>query len=700
MEERFSSYLSEIGLLNETDSSSIIKKDEKASNKSFADTSFECLKNYFDNLDEEQKKYMSLYIPSKYIQISDKIKKAKMKSVIIQLILRGKNILLKYFLIWKNNIILMDKLNNYHSLNRNVENENNIQNGIIYVMNENINQNENKNDINEKKNNYIYSEKNLFNNIANKYLNNQNNNKNWKENNTNNNIKVDEYKDNISTYNIVNIDGNVDVDNKNLTKSEEEEKSEINQINANNSISFGNTILKKNNSFNEKNKFKQKINPKNIIKIENMKNIKNIKNKNNEKVALKSYYYKAKNKNINQIKKQININSYKTISTNNNIGKQSIVSQYSTKNNNISRRNSTKNNLHTSLEEKELRELKECTFKPKINYPTNNRAKRTLSQNDINSSLILQSNYNNKNKQKREEEIQLIFEKLYKDNEKYKLSREMKVKEREKMISINTPFIPNAKKNLKKTSLRIKRYKSEGNFEKFEERQKEYMNKKNKHSMEIKNKIDSEFEELCSFNPKITNDKGEYFQITKKEKISSKPVHIRLYEDGKDRKNYQMKIESEKMNKILDLSNILNPQKNFNFETINRLHENKEQKMNFQKTKKKVEEDEGVTFNPFISESSYLKDVQGNFYERNKKWMNDRESYYEEEKKKNYEKFKNNNDKKKEYTKEERQKIINNIINRLYKESVQINKKQKNEENEHKEVIKEKVKNFKSYMEN
>ena len=88
MEERFSSYLSKIGLLNETDSSSLIKKDEKASNKSFADTSFECLKNFFDNLDEEQKKYMSLEIPSKYIQISDKIKRAKLKSIIIQLILR------------------------------------------------------------------------------------------------------------------------------------------------------------------------------------------------------------------------------------------------------------------------------------------------------------------------------------------------------------------------------------------------------------------------------------------------------------------------------------------------------------------------------------------------------------------------------------------------------------------------------------
>ena len=135
------------------------------------------------------------------------------------------------------------------------------------------------------------------------------------------------------------------------------------------------------------------------------------------------------------------------------------------------------------------------------------------------------------------------------------------------------------------------------------------------------------------------------------------------------------------MNKIKDLSNILNPQKNFNYETINRLHENKEQKMNFQKTKKKVEEDEGVTFNPYISESSYLKEVHGNFYERNKKWMNDRESFYEEEKKKINKKF-NYNDKKKEYTKEERQKIISNIINRLYWESAQINKKEKKEDNE------------------
>ena len=165
------------------------------------------------------------------------------------------------------------------------------------------------------------------------------------------------------------------------------------------------------------------------------------------------------------------------------------------------------------------------------------------------------------------------------------------------------------------------RQNSEGNFE---ERQREYLNKRNKHSAELKNRINSDFEELCSFNPKITNDKGEYYQMTIKEKINKKPVFIRLYEDVKDRKNYQMQREMDKYNKILDLSNIINPQKKFNFETINKLYENKEKKDRIDKIRKKVEEEEGVTFKPYISENSYLRGVNGNFYERGQKLLNDR----------------------------------------------------------------------------
>ena len=666
MEERFSSYLSEIGLLNETDSSSIIKKDDKASNKSFQDTSFECLKNYFDNLDEEQKKYMSLYIPSKYIKISKKVKKTKLKSIIIQLMLRNKNYLLKNFLLWKNNVILLKALYNYNNYNKK------------------MNQSRNKNEVNERDNSDLNSGENLFNNIANKYLNAQNNN----------HMNGDELKDNISAYNIVNIDRNVDVDNRHITKSEEEEKLEINKSNENfenNSISFGekkinNKIISNDENNNYNNKY---INPKNIKSI----------NKKNKKVKdyLKPYYYKINNKSINQIKKKININSYKTINTN-NIRNQTNKNLYSINNNCNTKRNTnnTKNKSHTPSEEKEIKELQECTFKPKINSSIQ-KGKRTLSQSDINSSLVLANNLNDNNKAKREEEIQLRFEKLYKDNEKYKLSKELKVKERERMISLNTTFIPNIKKKFKKSSSYYN--KSEGNFENFEERQKEFLNKKNKHSAEIKNRVDSEYEELCSFNPKITNDKGEYYIITKKEKINPKPVHIRLYEDGKDRKNSQIKKESEKMSQIMDLSNILNPQKNFNFDTINRLYENKEKKDEMIKTKKKVEKDEGVTFKPFISENSYLLGVSGNFYERSQKLLNDRESYYEQENKKYIEELRNRAEKK-FYTKEERKQVINNIINRLYNDSIYSNKKNVNEKNQEKDNIKEeKVKNFQSYLE-
>ena len=663
MEERFSTYLTEIGLLNETDSSIIIKKDDKASNKSFQDTSFECLKNYFDNLDEEQKKYMSIYIPSKYIKISEKIKRTKLKSVIIQLLLRKKNILLKYFILWKNNIILLNKLNNHHT-----------------------------SEINDKDNIDLNTGENLFNKIANKYLNEQNNNKN------NNSINIDEYKDNISAYNIINIDKNVDIDNKHITKSEEEEiiknnnklnENENGNERDNNSISFGNKKINTNtNNENQMDNFKKYINP---------KGVKYMKNKNKKgKDFLKPYYYKVNNKNINQIKKNININSYKTINTTNR--KQMNRTQSSI--NNSIKNSSTKNNLHTSLEEKELKELKECTFKPKINT-ISKRTKRNLSQNNINSSLVLSNNIDNDNiKMKREEEIQLRFEKLYKDNEKYKLSKEMKLKEREKMISLNAPFIPNVKQKIKKSSsLYIQRQKSEGNFESFEERQKEYLNKKNKHSAEIKNRVDSEYEELCPFNPKITNDKGEYYIITKKEKIKTKPVHIRLYEDVKDRKNSQLQKEYERINQIMDLSNILNPQKNFNYDTIDRLYKNREKQDIIIKTKKKVEEDEGVTFKPYISDDSYLKGVNGTFYERSQKLLNDRESFYEEENKKYRDELRIKA-KKKIYTKEERKQIINNIINRLYNDSIHINRKSINKEKEkNSKVNEEKIRNFSSYFE-
>ena len=638
MEQRFSAYLTEIGLLNETTSSTLLKKDDKASNKSFADTSFECLKNYFDNLDEEQKNYMSLYIPSKFIYHSEKIKKSKLKSIIIQLILRKRFILLKYFITWKKNSYLLSKI---------------INNNII-----NINKN-NNNDINY--------EENAFNNITSKYLENKKNKSKKKQN---------EYKDNKSKYNIINIDGNVDVDNRHMTKTEQEEEKTKKKIKINksndNSISFANSMIQDNYFKNDNNYIK-----KNNLKNDRTKNINNSKNKNKNKgnVSLKSNGSNSNyntniisNNRINTNKSSININSYKTI----NINNYKNPYHRSNYNSNIMKNTSKNKKIHTSLEEKEIFELKECTFKPRINNPKK-LSKRNLSQSEINSSLIIPNNINFK-RHKKDEEVQLVFEKLYRDSEKYKLAKEMKAIEMEHIMSRKTPFAPNTEKYSKKNSVSKKRQKSEGNFESFNERQKEYLLKKNRHSAEITSRINSDYEEVCSFNPKITNDKGEYYQITIKEKINKKPVHIRLYEDNKDRENFHKKKEIENINKILDLSNILNPQKYFNFETINRLYENKEKYTVMSKTKKKVEKEEGITFKPYIPVNAYTKGVNGNFYERGQKLLNDRESFYEDENKK----YDEGNKKKvgnKEYSKEERKTIIDNIINRLYNEPILANKK-------------------------
>ena len=83
MEKQFSLYLTKIGLLDKSSISGLINFNDGNINNSFIDNSFNFLMNYFDNLTEEQKKYMSYYIPLKFKLISEKVKKDKIKSIII-----------------------------------------------------------------------------------------------------------------------------------------------------------------------------------------------------------------------------------------------------------------------------------------------------------------------------------------------------------------------------------------------------------------------------------------------------------------------------------------------------------------------------------------------------------------------------------------------------------------------------------------
>ena len=540
MKERFSSYLKKIGLFKETYLNSIRGQRSKSNNDNFYDFSFNLLMNYFNHLNDEQKKYMSLSIPTNFVAITENIKINKIKSVFNQINLRRKFILLKYFFIWKINV-------------------------------------------------------NLFSNRG-------------------------KYVDNVAKYNLINIDLNVDVDDKNITKTEEDEQNKRNEIDKK-LLSFIDNKDTKNKS---KEIFSKTLNlSKNINKNKAI----------NKKISkgINSYNFKR--------------NLYKT-------DKIKFINNY-LKNKRVNRINSNKKaHLLTSLEEKEKIELEECSFKPKINNPNKLfRAKSAINTGN-NSTL---------NNKRRQQEITKRFEKLYKDNERYKISKEIKAIQLDNIASQKSTFMPEIIKK------KIKKYKSEGNFEK---RQEKFLENKNRHFTEIKNEMNSLFEEICSFNPKITNEKGEYYNITKKEKVN-RPVFLRLFDDGKERKNSQKRQEIEKINKILNLSNIMNPEKNFDFSNINRLYENREKQNVINQTKKKVEEEEGITFKPNISNDSYVKNVNGSFFERNQKLVNDREYFYEEENKKHNDRIKKEQ---KQYTKEEKKKIISNIIKRLYNDSVQIKK--------------------------
>lgn len=79
---------------------------------------------------------------------------------------------------------------------------------------------------------------------------------------------------------------------------------------------------------------------------------------------------------------------------------------------------------------KEEKELKECTFKPKINNLKQNISK---SQNKISN-------------EQREKELQLRFDKLYHDNQKYKLAKEMRALEIEHYSTKDLTFNPNTNK--------------------------------------------------------------------------------------------------------------------------------------------------------------------------------------------------------------------------------------------------------------
>ena len=335
--------------------------------------------------------------------------------------------------------------------------------------------------------------------------------------------------------------------------------------------------------------------------------------------------------------------------------------------------NRNKNKLLTSLEEKELENLKECTFKPRINKSV--------------SKKLNKSEIKDKNKENKEENVISIFERLYKDEQKNKLSKELKTVDKEFNLGKTFSFAPKLNNKFKK----FYKYQDHKNFV---QRQREYMEKSDKKKEELRDEVDSKFDLLCPFNPKITNEKGEYYKSknnkTSEKNAQSYSVFKRLYLDMMSRKEMQEQKELENINKINEMANYLTADKKVNeSDIIERLLDyNKDEIIN--KAKEKVEREEGVTFQPDIMDNEYIQNVNGNFLERNEQWLLNRKNYIEQESAKQIENIRNSgefNNSNKKYTIEEREQIINNVIERLYERSK--NKKNKEEKKDDESSLKD-----------
>ena len=211
----------------------------------------------------------------------------------------------------------------------------------------------------------------------------------------------------------------------------------------------------------------------------------------------------------------------------------------------------------------------------------------------------------------------------------------------------------------------------ENSKENFETRIKSFLAQKKQHSEDLKNKLNREFERNFSFTPKInspkmskTNSSNSIFSKTINEKrelenYKDLPAYLRLYEESKlrNQKQIQKRKEADDLINSLSNSNIKN-NTIYDFTKINDLYEDKNRSKIDEKTKKKVNKEEGLTFKPNLYKNKFIKNIFSNFYERNSKFLEDKEKFINSHKnKKNIGKI---------ISPKEKKQIIQNVIGRLY----------------------------------
>lgn len=345
---------------------------------------------------------------------------------------------------------------------------------------------------------------------------------------------------------------------------------------------------------------------------------------------------------------------------------------------NPSKKNNKKNinEIPSSSTLKEQQELKECTFSPKINTYTKikkNTQKKEIKENKSNTKRLFE-----------------VFNKLHNDNLIYQNKIKYNQEKYEKRFKEENTFHPKINNN---NSFSKKLNKSNKTFD---ERQQIYLEKKEKNNEKMKQELDDNCSKLCSFIPEVNtiintfnkskiikNESNtelknsdiiiDYYSSRTGETLSSKnkSPFLRLYEESKNRNIRKKNREKEYKIRLNEMANISCKKEinNVDYEKLKELYLYDKKNDIIRKTRQKVENEEGTTFKPDIYFNKSSKNIKSGFYERNEKFIKDKQNFIECSIKERDKLF-NNNIKKENinldnFSKEEKNEIINNIVKRL-----------------------------------
>ena len=345
---------------------------------------------------------------------------------------------------------------------------------------------------------------------------------------------------------------------------------------------------------------------------------------------------------------------------------------------NPSKKNNKKNinEIPSSSTLKEQQELKECTFSPKINTYTKikkNTQKKEIKENKSNTKRLFE-----------------VFNKLHNDNLIYQNKIKYNQEKYEKRFKEENTFHPKINNN---NSFSKKLNKSNKTFD---ERQQIYLEKKEKNNEKMKQELDDNCSKLCSFIPEVNtiintfnkskiikNESNtelknsdiiiDYYSSRTGETLSSKnkSPFLRLYEESKNRNIRKKNREKEYKNRLNEMANISCKKEinNVDYEKLKELYLYDKKNDIIRKTRQKVENEEGTTFKPDIYFNKSSKNIKSSFYERNEKFIKDKQNFIEcsiKERDKLFNKnIKKENINLDNFSKEEKNEIINNIVKRL-----------------------------------